>query len=81
MTKRKQTKPKTLYGRHYDRIHALWERACLGYKCRMRWRRRHMKGYIALAQQKYDPIGGSLYAQCQRYFKLLEYLKENPQGR
>ena len=24
---------KTLYGQHYDRVHALWERACLGLKC------------------------------------------------
>ena len=65
----------------YDRIHAKWKRACLGYKCRMRWRRRHMKGYIALAQEKYDPIGVSLRNQCERYYKLLAYLRDNPQGR
>ena len=66
---------KTLYGQHYDRVHALWERACLGLKCRMRWRRRHMKGYIYLAQQRYDPIGISLHAECEKYHNLLEYLK------
>ena len=67
---------KTVMCTHFDRVHALWERAALGYKCRMRWRQRHMKGYIFLAQQGYDPISTSLFNQCQRYYKLLEYLKE-----
>ena len=59
---------------HYNRVKRLWDRACLGYKCRMRWRRRHKKGYIYLAQVRYDPIGESLSRQCDKYYRLLEYL-------
>ena len=67
----------TNYGKHYDRVHALWECAALGYNIRGRWRRRHIKEYIYLTQQKHDPIGVSLGAQCDKYYKLLIYLKDN----
>ena len=61
---------KTLYRKHYDRVHDLWERACLGFNIRTRWcRRRHVIWHE-------DAISKSLYNQCQRYYKLLGYLKE-----
>ena len=72
-------KAKQTHHKHYERVLTLWERACLGYKCRCRWRRRHLKRYIHLAQSRYDPIGTSLYNQCEKYYKLLEYLRETPQ--
>ena len=70
---------KTVYGKHYDRIHALWERAALGLNIRYRWCRRRKKDYPTFISREYDPIIQSLNSQCQRYCKLLEYLTNNPQ--
>ena len=70
---------KTLYGKHYDRIHALWERAALGYNIRDRWCRRRKKQYPTYISRKQDPIAQSLYRQCEKYYNLLQYLKDNPQ--
>ena len=65
---------KTLYGKHYDRVHALWERACLGYNCRAKWCRRHNVAWSAYGM--FDPIARSLSQQCGKYYKLLQYLKD-----
>ena len=61
---------KTLYGKHYDRVYVLWERACIGFNARGRWCRRH---HVNMHE---DAITNSLYDQCRRYYKLLGYLKE-----
>lgn len=61
---------------NYRRVHRLYKRYQLAYKCRLRWRRRHMKGYIYLAQEKYDPIGVSLKAKRDKYYRLLQYISQ-----
>lgn len=60
---------------HLIRVENQLKKYQLAYKCRMRWRRRHMKGLIHLAQIKYDPIGESLLQKTKKYHRLLEYLK------
>ena len=62
---------KTLYGKHYDRVHLLWERACLGLKIRERICRRRLKKHFSK-----DPIYVSLDGQCTKYWNLMQYLKE-----
>ena len=66
---------KTLYGQHHDRVHALWERACLGLKCRHKWHRR--RGWHTHGTHPTDEVYNALYAQCYKYHNLLEYLKRD----
>ena len=61
---------KMLDGKHYDRVHDLWERACLGLKIRERVCKRRLKN-----NYHQDPIYISLYGQCKRYYNLLDYLR------
>ena len=70
--------------KHIKRVEIQLVKYKLAYKCRSRWRRRHLKHLNFLAQVRTDPIGESLYAKYMKFDKLFTYIqfenfRETPQ--
>jgi len=60
---------------HLKRVEKQLKKYGLAHKCRKRWRRRHLKGLIHLAQIKANPIGEAIHQKLTKYDKLYHYVK------
>ena len=61
--------------KHIKRVELQLLKYKIAYKCRSRWRRRHLKTLNFLAQVKADPIGESIYAKYMKFDKLFTYIQ------
>ena len=59
---------------HLQRVEKLLARARLGFKCRLKWCRRHRGLLNTYAAVNEDNISHLLLNQCDRYWRLYTYL-------